>query len=206
VGLKAADPETRVNLGERALFALFGRWLEGQGGGGEGSGGPPEEGLPSFCIEQPSSVSITVVQAGVPLMRCMLDELPSKPPQQLPHWLLQCVMHGQFTPKASPKLSFALAPHESSRLPQLSASACRLSAPRALKLGRIAAHVERSLAAEDEMQVRVSLRCSGKPLPSSMSILTARTHLWKQGGEMVLTYEEEEDRSCSGGSSPSPEA
>ena len=85
---------------------------------------------------------------------------------------------------------------EGSRLPELPEGANRLSAPRALKMSRVAAHVERTLhqqgvdigSSSGEGGGGVRLYCGEKPLPPEMSLLTSRTFLWKQGGDMMLTY------------------
>ena len=37
---------------------------------------------------------------------------------------------------------------------------------------------------------QVRLHCGDKTLPYDMSLLTARQFLWKQGGDMMLTYSE----------------
>lgn len=103
---------------------------------------------------------------------------------------------GRYAPRDSVKLSFVLVPHPRSRLPELPAGANRLSAPRALKLARVAAHVERTLSqagvaldADDE-EGAIVLFCGEKQLPADMSLLTALVFLWKQGGDMMLTYAE----------------
>ena len=92
--------------------------------------------------------------------------------------------------------SLYLSPQEGSRLPELPEGANRLSAPRALKMSRVAAHVERTLhqqgvdigSSSGEGGGGVRLYCGEKPLPPEMSLLTSRTFLWKQGGDMMLTY------------------
>lgn len=139
------------------------------------------------------------------LWRCRGDALPREPPEggYVPDWLVQCVAHAQYAPRDSVKLSFLLVPHERSRLPELPAGANRLSAPRALKLSRVAAHVARTLSqdglslgsaeavAEGEAhEAAIVLYCGDKPLPPTMSLLTARQFLWRQGGDMVLTFAE----------------
>ena len=95
-----------------------------------------------------------------------------------------------------PHPSLYLSPQEGSRLPELPEGANRLSAPRALKMSRVAAHVERTLhqqgvdigSSSGEGGGGVRLYCGEKPLPPEMSLLTSRTFLWKQGGDMMLTY------------------
>ena len=95
-----------------------------------------------------------------------------------------------------PHPSLCLSPQEGSRLPELPEGANRLSAPRALKMSRVAAHVERTLhqqgvdigSSSGEGGGGVRLYCGEKPLPPEMSLLTSRTFLWKQGGDMMLTY------------------
>ena len=105
--------------------------------------------------------------------------------------------HGTFHTPDNLKLTFCLEPHSRSKLPPLPPSASRLSAPRALKVSRIANHVARSLdlpapppgaAAAAEQPPAILLYCCDKPLPLEMSLLTARQYVWKQGGEMCLTY------------------
>ena len=63
-------------------------------------------------------------------------------------------------------------------------------------MSRVAAHVERTLhqqgvdigSSSGEGGGGVRLYCGEKPLPPEMSLLTSRTFLWKQGGDMMLTY------------------
>ena len=108
-----------------------------------------------------------------------------------PSWLVQCVVDGSFTPKESLKLTFYLEPHQRSRLPELPPGANRLSAPRALKAARIAAHVQRSLNLTQPLPAdSIVLYCADKPLPPQMSLLTARQYVWRQGGDMLITYRE----------------
>ncbi len=68
-------------------------------------------------------------------------------------------------------------------MPEMPPSTERLTAPRALKLSRVTAHVERTLGVGG-----ITLHCGDKALPPGMALLTVRQCLWKQGGDMVLTY------------------
>ena len=63
----------------------------------------------------------------------------------------------------------------------------------ALKVNRIAAHVDRALTNGGAPRPRgygIALYCGDKPLPAEMNLLTVRQFLWKQGGDMLLTYGE----------------
>ena len=72
-------------------------------------------------------------------------------------------------------------------------AALRAAAAQALKINRVAAHVDRALTSagltrgEDSSIV---LYCGEKMLPPDMNLLTVRVFYWKQGGDMVFTYAE----------------
>ena len=189
------SPELRLNLGERFLSSIFAPWAA--------DAPPPAEPLPSFTIGSPAHVGISLSEGGATLLRCRADALPNEPPEETPAWIVQCVVHGQYTPRDSLKLSFLLVPQDGSRLPQLPAGANRLSAPRALKASRVALHVERSLRqagvnvggdGESSESSYITLHCGDKALPAGMSLLTARQFLWKQGGDMVLSFSLDQER------------
>lgn len=152
VGGGSVDSDLRVNLGERLLSAVFAPWravagADGEEEGEEGGGGAAaaiDDGLPSFVVRHPSHVGLHVVEEKRSLLKCRADRLPTSLPAGLPAWLPRCVITGEFQPDDL-KLAFLLAPHPGSRLPELPPAQTRLSAPKALKVSRIAAHVERSL-------------------------------------------------------------
>ena len=184
LGMGQENPDLRLNLGERFLSAAFAPWAT--------TSADPAEALPDFVVEDGALAAVSVSKADATLMRCRADALPAEPPEGTARWLVQCVVNGQFTIRDTPKLSFLLVPHEKSSLPELPAGASRLSAPRALKASRIAAHVERTLsqAGVDLVAAGRSIRlcCGETPLSPDTSLLTARLFYWKQGGDMMLSY------------------
>lgn len=108
-------------------------------------------------------------------------------------WLAHCLVHDNNPHRDSSKLSFLLLPHENSGLAKMPAGANRLSAPRALKASRLAAHVERTLRhggatlGPGELQATIQLFCGGKPLTRDVSLLSVRTFCWRQGFGAVRT-------------------
>ena len=130
---------------------------------------------------------------------CMrAGQVPAKPPQNAPRWVLECLLHRRWAEPRNNKISFALAPHPATpALPALGAHESRLHAPRALKLGKVVRYVEDKLGVEgDAERPAVVLYCGDSLLSEAMSLGTARTFCWKQGGpEMVLAYAEADTES-----------
>ena len=123
---------------------------------------PPPE-MPSWLVHCVADVSCL----KLPLGKCA--RVPRVPMLALSHSLWPSVVQGQYSSRDSVKLSFLLAPHEKSHLPELPPGANRLSAPRALKVSRVAAHVERTLAQggswqSDEGREPIQLFCGDRPL------------------------------------------
>lgn len=186
LGLHEVDPDKRLNLGENFASAVFSQRVR------PGSGTP--EGF--TVLVDPSHLTISSRQESTTRLSCRADHHLRMPTDEAALWLAHCLVHDNNPHRDSSKLSFLLLPHENSGLAKMPAGANRLSAPRALKASRLAAHVERTLRhggatlGPGELQATIQLFCGGKPLTRDVSLLSVRTFCWRQGGDMVLTYAE----------------
>ena len=80
IGLE--DSDTRVNIGERMLAALFSNWLEAQQAGQPPAEPPKEPPLPSLRFRPLEQVRVLVSQQGVPLLKGNASELHRASAQQ----------------------------------------------------------------------------------------------------------------------------
>ena len=72
------------------------------------------------------------------VLRTTAGRLARGPADAVPAWVSQAVLNSQWTPKEALKLSFYLAPHASDDLPALAAGSNKLSAPKVLRMHKVA--------------------------------------------------------------------
>ncbi|CAG8786793.1 3233_t:CDS:2, partial [Cetraspora pellucida] len=116
--------------------------------------------------------------------------------------------------KESVKIGFTLKPHEGSELEDLPNGNSRLTANRMLRARKILSYIvekleldqpepgknvgEKSLTdtLEKDEKTKNSLKpemwlelvCSDQILPPTMTLATIKSHIWKQNGDLVMTY------------------
>ena len=174
-----AEADLRVNLGERLLHTLFRDWAEAQGRPPAADDPPP---LPFRALEE---VPLLVTEGAAVLLRTSAAKLTRAEPNAVPPWVSQAVLHSQWAPKEPLKLSFFLAPHPSDDLPALAAGSNKLSAPKVLRMHKVAAYVANRLPNVDDpaaLEQRLELLCNDKPLPMGMSLASVRAfcaHEWR---------------------------
>ena len=126
-------PQVRLNLGERFLSTVFAAWRQAQ------SNVPTESpALPELSFTRLSSTTAIIYEDEGVLLKCPASALPTAPPEVIPDWVSDCVLHGTFTSREASKLSFYLSPHDPEDLPDLPLSSSKLAAPRVLKLHKVA--------------------------------------------------------------------
>jgi WD repeat-containing protein 48 len=173
-----AEVDLRVNLGERLLHALFRDWAEAQGRPPAADDPPP---LPFRALQE---VPLLVTEGAAVLLRTSAAKLTRAEPDAVPPWVSQAVLHSQWTPKEPLKLSFFLAPHPSDDLPALAAGSNKLSAPKVLRMHKVAAYVANRLPNVDDpaaLEQRLELLCNDKPLPMGMSLASVRAFVCTHG-------------------------
>ena len=177
-----AEADLRVNLGERLLHALFRDWAEAQGRPPAADDPPP---LPFRALQE---VPLLVTEGAAVLLRTSAAKLTRAEPDAVPPWVSQAVLHSQWTPKEPLKLSFFLAPHPSDDLPALAAGSNKLSAPKVLRMHKVAAYVANRLPNVDDpaaLEQRLELLCNDKPLPMGMSLASVRAFVCSHGAYLL---------------------
>ena len=179
----SADAELRVNLGERLLRALFGAWR------GAHPHASAEDGeAPMLPYRDLAQVPMLITEGGVVVLRCTAAQLPHAPPETIPHWVSQAVLHRHFTPREPLKLSFYLAPHASSHLPALPPGASKLSAAKVLKVTKVLAYVAGQLPEHSIGNRPLQLLCNDKLLPADMTLCSVSPPASRPcGGSQRLT-------------------
>ncbi|KAF0377394.1 WD repeat protein [Gigaspora margarita] len=96
-------------------------------------------------------------------------------------WLLEYLLKNKIALKESVKIGFILKPHEVEKL--------ELDSPGGGERDEIV--TEKTLIEKDEEKTKNSI----KPemwleliLPSTMTLATIKSHIWKQNGDLVMTY------------------
>ncbi|CAG8445457.1 6484_t:CDS:10 [Ambispora gerdemannii] len=134
--------------------------------------------------------------------------------RQAPSWLYDFLIKNKVPYKEPAKISFILRPHEGSELSELSNGNVKLAAPRILRVRKMLIYVIERLEPsptsttnnshnasadeaerEEEKKIRtlkpemwVELLCQEQVLPPTMTLATIKAHIWKSGGDLVMTY------------------
>ncbi|EME40574.1 hypothetical protein DOTSEDRAFT_74204 [Dothistroma septosporum NZE10] len=128
-----------------------------------------------------------------------LGEMADLVEKAAPMWLGEVLLRNQISAKDIVKISFILEPWQNS-LPSIAADGNnRLNANRMLRARKIMSYVadriEPASAREedtDEARLRpeeyLELWCQNQLVPSTMTLMTIRSHLWRGGGDVVLYY------------------
>jgi len=185
-----AEPDLRINLGERLLDALFRDWAEAQGRPPPASA-PDSDEPPPLPFRALAQVPLLVTEAGAVVLRTSAAQLARASPGAVPSWVSLTVLNNQWTPKEALKLSFFLAPHPTDDLPHLAAGSNKLSAPKVLRMHKVASYVANRLPNVDDpaaLEERLELLCNNKLLPMGMSLASVRAFVWKNGAEDVLVH------------------
>ncbi|RIB12846.1 hypothetical protein C2G38_2041481 [Gigaspora rosea] len=130
-------------------------------------------------------------------------------------WLLEFLLKNKIALKESVKIGFILKPHEGSELEELPNGNSRLTANRMLRARKILSYIvekleldspgggerdeivtEKTLIEKDEEKSKNSIKpemwlelvCLDQILPPTMTLATIKSHIWKQNGDLVMTY------------------
>jgi len=190
IGL-ATQSDMRINFGERLLAVLFEEWrvaFLAQSGMKDPLEG--KEALPSLQWRYLPEVPILISQGGVVMHKCNADSLDRAPPELIPNWVVQSVLHGSYPLPPSLKLSFFLSPHPSDDLPSLPPGVNKLSASKFLKMHKVASYVASKLPnIDDEAEPELILSCNDQELRRETSLASVQAFIWKSPGEdMQLQY------------------
>ena len=151
---------------------------------------PTASSHPCFVLSPASeNAVVSMHNEGVLLLKARLGAVPAAMPDGTPTWIEACVRRGQYVAREPLKVSFILAPHSSSRLPELPPASSRLTAPKALKCAKVVQYINEKLGM-DESDDGVCLFCGDAPVKLHMNLGTIRIFHWRQGGDMVLAYAE----------------
>ncbi|CAG8524535.1 13840_t:CDS:10 [Dentiscutata erythropus] len=129
-------------------------------------------------------------------------------------WLLEFLLKNKIALKDSVKIGFILKPHEGSQLEDLPNGNSRLTANRMLRARKILSYIvekleldqpegekdeviaEKTLIEKDEEKTKSSIKpemwlelvCLDQTLPPTMTLAAIKSHIWKQNGDLVMTY------------------
>ncbi|KAI4302976.1 hypothetical protein MLD38_038661 [Melastoma candidum] len=168
---------------------------------------PPFE----FSSVVPPSV-ITEGSHGVLWRRRITDFDGSEDEKDLPWWSLDCVLNNRLPPRDT-KCSFYLHPSEDSTVQSLTQG--KLSAPRILRIHKVANYVLEKMVLEKPLDVvntegsfapggngafrsglkswqklspSIEILCNNQVLSPDMSLATVRAYIWKKPEDLVLNY------------------
>ncbi|KAF0472752.1 WD40 repeat-like protein [Gigaspora margarita] len=130
-------------------------------------------------------------------------------------WLLEFLLKNKIALKESVKIGFIFKPHEGSELEELPNGNSRLTANGMLRARKILSYIvekleldspgggerdeivtEKTLIEKDEEKTKNSIKpemwlelvCLDQILSPTMTLATIKSHIWKQNGDLVMTY------------------
>ncbi|CAG8682200.1 15004_t:CDS:10, partial [Acaulospora morrowiae] len=129
--------------------------------------------------------------------------------KKAPAWLIEFLIKNKVSPKEPTKIGFILRPHEGSGLGDLpNGNSSRLTANRMLRARKILAYVVEKLDLDKNLsdidieekddknetksfikpEMWLELVCQDQVLPPTMTLATIKSHIWKVGGDVIMTY------------------
>ncbi|KAA8494169.1 WD repeat-containing protein 48 [Porphyridium purpureum] len=225
-GLSVESEETKVNLGEHVLRALFSRWRKAYLGSAPSLAAVSDQDLPPNstgtgtlpAYEMPADVSVVVTEDRNPVaftvIRRRLDQIEVAEISYFPSWVVECVRDNKPMGKETPKLTFLLQPAENSPLPKLVQN--KLTAPRVLRVRKVKAYVSKELGREsgntgtttggpadkaalipDESEIEII--CNEQVLDDSMSLVSIKHFIWRSPSDLELAYRRKDDATRTAG-------
>lgn len=112
----------------------------------------------------------------------------------LPYWVGLAMLKNEYTEKAMVKINFVVE-QDDDTLPGLGSGVTRLSAHELIRVHKIMGYIlEKFEKKTDEMkrdqkvQEWLELSCNGEVLPTNMTLITIKTRVWRNLGDVVLKY------------------
>eukprot|EP00899_Mesostigma_viride_P015041 jgi/Mesvir1/23538/Mv18239-RA.1 len=226
VGIANVGDDVKIDIGEQLLRALFSKWVARGGlpthpaarhrdneGAHAAEGGAGEDGAaassratgdhlqpfsfaiaPSVVTESSSGASWRLSCALLSPLRC--GEWDGE--NEVPGWVVECLVHGVPQQSAPQKLGFYLQPYEGSGLPTVAQS--KLCAPRILCIEKVISYIAQRINADSapdggdlaapshRPHELLEIICNDQVLARDATLATVRDFVWKRPEDVVLQY------------------
>ncbi|KAM0019604.1 putative transcription factor WD40-like family [Helianthus debilis subsp. tardiflorus] len=191
---KAEDD--KVNLAQETLKGLFAHWLskkKHKSGSQDGAHENESTVHPPFEFSTTSPPSIITEGSHNGLMRKKITEMDgTEDEQDLPWWVLYCILHNRCPPRQQTIYSFYLQPYEGLTIQTMRQG--KLNAPSYLRIHSVSNYaadklvMEKQLDSCGDLMPSVEILCNNQVLKSDMTLATVRAYIWKRHEDLVLHY------------------